>query len=221
MIKNRIEWITGKDTSIHESCVHLHTHTHAHIHTHTHTGPSSDLHWDSRDQRRVATAVSQRVRLPCHHHPQGLHQGNDPTSNQHTQARCPPTAPCPPAGTRLNRSPETDTAPGAHECYTSYKWAQQLVAVKLKPAHRKWENVQQQYFHSAIKKTVKTLNSDMRGWVSNSPKCFHIEDCQKLELICRLYLSFLSQSFWFISYFSNFRLHLLHFRSTENYCWLF
>lgn len=77
---------SGDDPSI-----YMYTHTH----THTHTGPSSDLHWDSRDQHHVATAVSQRVRLPCYHHPQGLHQGNDPTSNQHTHTRahCPPTPP--------------------------------------------------------------------------------------------------------------------------------
>lgn len=127
------EFISGKNTSIY---VYAHTRTH----THTHTGPSSDLHWDWRDQHSVATAVSQRVRLPCHHHPQGPHQGNDPTSNQHTWARCRPTAPCPPAATRLNTwyfKPVNDTPPEDPGGYESCKEAQQLVDVKLELAHRK------------------------------------------------------------------------------------
>lgn len=52
---------------------------------HSHTGPSSDLHWDSGDQQRVATAVSLQVRLPSHRHPRGPHQGNSPTSRRHTR----------------------------------------------------------------------------------------------------------------------------------------
>lgn len=75
---------------------HIHVYAPTYILTHTHTSLSSDLHWDSRDQHRVATAVSQRVRFPCHHHPQGPHQGNDPTSNQHTGTLSPnsPMPPC-------------------------------------------------------------------------------------------------------------------------------
>lgn len=89
--KSRV-WSTGKNTSVH---VHAHPHSHTPT-TRTHTGPSSDLHWDSRDQPCVATAVSQRVRLPCHHHPQGLHQGNDPTSKPtHTSTLLLPPPPTP------------------------------------------------------------------------------------------------------------------------------
>lgn len=52
---------------------------------------TSDLHLDQRDLLHVATAVKQQVSLPCHHHQhtpppysQGLHQGNQNMSNQHT-----------------------------------------------------------------------------------------------------------------------------------------
>lgn len=69
-------------------------------HTQTRTGPSSDPHWDSGDQRRVATAVSQRVRLPCHTIPKAFTKG---TTLRQTNTLPPPThtAPCPPAGTGL------------------------------------------------------------------------------------------------------------------------
>lgn len=70
-----------------------------------------------------------------------------------------------PGSTRGIRSPQKQT----HTHYTSCKKVQQLVAVKLKPAHRKWEKVLQQLFHSAVRKTV---NSDEEGWVSNTSSLF-------------------------------------------------
>lgn len=69
------EWIPGKDTFM---CMLPHTFSHT---------PILAYHLICTGTRGIstaATAVSQRVRFPCHHHPQGPHQGNDPTSNQHT-----------------------------------------------------------------------------------------------------------------------------------------
>ena len=140
--------ISGKNTSI-----YVYAHTPIHI---------LDHHLICNGTRGISTAWLQLfhsgVRLPCYHHPQGPHQGNDPASNQHTLAYCSLSAPCPPAGTRPNMryfEPKADTPPRAPGRYTSCKGAQQLVAVKPKPAHRKWEEVLHQFFHSTISNTIR------------------------------------------------------------------
>lgn len=123
-------------------------------HTQTRTGPSSDPHWDSGDQRRVATAVSQRVRLPCHTIPKAFTKG---TTLRQTNTLPPPThtAPCPPAGTGL-LGPELIHHPKS--------WMKRIMQVSSTASDCQSETCSQEMRESATKAlslTLWTINTDL------------------------------------------------------------
>ena len=128
-----------------------------------HTGKLFGLHWDSRDQHHDGTAAKPQVRLPCHHHPQGPHQGNVAMPKQHTEGNVlAKQLPVLIGGTRLGIKYYWATNKTSPEAPRWQKVSQQ--AVKLKPTHRKWSLVSSARLHS-----VAISFSNQKNWTDRKP----------------------------------------------------
>lgn len=167
MFKSR-EWISGKDTHI--NLYHTHSHTHIHI---------LDHHLICTGTRGISTAWLQlfhsRSGYPATTVPKAFTKG---TTLRQTNTLSPPQLPAlllvtgstqgilsPKPTHLLKLLDDTHLAEEAH----------QLVAVKLKPAHRKWEKVLWQLFHSAISKTYSIQYNcvSISMFFGYWPRCFH------------------------------------------------